>query len=57
MNSKRADNNTVEEIFVEFTVTYHNPNEQIGVYEVNRHKKLIEHHISVHISFLFYKTQ
>ena len=37
MNSKHADNNKVEEIFEEFTVTSNNPKEQIGVYEVNRH--------------------
>ena len=46
MNSKRVDTNEVEEIFAEFTVAPHNPKEQVSVFEVNRHKKLIEHHIN-----------
>ena len=45
MNSKHADNNVVEEIYEEYTVTSRNSKEQITVFEVNRHKKLIEDHI------------
>ena len=45
MNSKHADNDVVEEIYEEYTVSSRNSKEQITVYEVNRHKKLIEDHI------------
>ena len=46
MKSKHADTNEVEEIFEEFTVAPHNPEEQFAAYEVYRHKKLIEHPIN-----------
>ena len=46
MNSEHAVTNVVEEIFEEFTVAQHNPEEQFAAYEVYRHKKIIEHHLS-----------